>query len=98
MVLLGLGHEPEMKTAARAKLEHLALAFGTCSWTLWPVMWRTGKTHYVEYFLLGRGGQRPALARTPSWVGPLPTAAEAVAVAATAAAEATAPQVEQTNC
>ena len=75
MVLLGLGHEPEMKSTARAKLEQLAPVFGTCSWTLWPVMMRNGTTHFVEYFLFGRGSQCPINNRG-AWFGPLPLAVE----------------------
>ena len=73
MVLLGLGHASALQSAARAPV------FGQCSWALLPVMLRSSSTHYVEYFLLGRGGRCPNLWRMSSWIGPLPIAVEAVA-------------------
>ncbi len=60
MVLLGMGHEPELKSTSRTKLENIfAPVFDTCSRALWPVMLQNGTTHYVEYFLFWRGAQCP---------------------------------------
>ncbi len=80
-VLVGMGHEPELKNGTRARIEQACQksAVASCTWSVLPIFQAQGGSQYVEYFLFGRGRKWPREDAFLSWVGPVLLAPEAAA-------------------
>ena len=80
-VIVGLGHEPEQKTAARSRLEQFSANFKKAKWEMFPVFQTLRTLSYVEYFLVGCGPDYPASSQSqiPKWLGPGAMAVESTA-------------------
>ena len=46
-VIVGLGHEPEQKNAARSRLEQISVVFKSVRWEMFPVFQNVGTQPYV---------------------------------------------------
>ena len=70
-VIVGLGHDPEQKTAARSRLEQINESFKKAKWEMFPVLQQLRSLSYVEYFLVGYGEAHPASSQSqlPKWLG-----------------------------
>ena len=78
-VIVGLGHEPEQKNAARSRLEQISVVFKSVRWEMFPVFQNVGTQPYVEYFLFGRGPDFPRMSQNLAWIGPASGAVERAA-------------------
>ena len=80
-IIVGLGHDPEQKTAARSRLEQINANFKKVKWDMFPVFQKLHSFSYVEYFLVGCGPAFPASSQSqiPKWLGPGALAVESTA-------------------
>lgn len=54
-ILVGMGHEPDLKPSVTARMKQFNSAFDTCAWFISPVMQTSNRGGYVECFLCRRG-------------------------------------------
>ena len=80
-VIIGLGHDPEQKSAARSRLEQINANFKKAKWDMFPVFQKLRTLSYVEYFLVGCGAAYSASSQSqiPKWLGPGALAVESTA-------------------
>lgn len=70
-IMIGLGHEADLKADTVAKLQKINEKFDSCTWKLVPITEQTACFSYVEYILVGTGASVPGTITPLSWVGPV---------------------------
>ena len=75
-VVVGMGHEPDLRSAVVVLLKQLRSEFEKVVFSIVPIFQTRGHATYVEYMLCGRGSDFPHEWVPTGWIGPAPSVIE----------------------